>query len=67
MQGCAVLPAYRRRGIYRALLAHRLAELHAREVPLALVWARASTSASTCLKLGFEQVTSADFFQWSPP
>jgi len=62
-QGCAVLPAYRGRGIYRALLNHRLAELRARGIGIAVVWADAAGSGIACRKLGFETVCTAGFYE----
>ena len=65
-QGCAVLPAFRARGIYRDMLHHRLAVLRSWGTPLAVVWARASGSGRVCSKLGFTTLTSAEFFESVP-
>lgn len=62
-QGCAVLPAYRGRGIYRALLHHRLGELRSRGIRVAVVWADATGSGIACLKLGFATVCTAQFYE----
>lgn len=51
--GGAVLPAYRRRGVYRALLSTRLAEGAARGATMALVKGRVSTSAPILKGVGF--------------
>jgi GNAT superfamily N-acetyltransferase len=66
LQGCAVVPAHRRRGIYRALLRHRLAYLRALDITFAAVWADASSSAITCRGLGFATICSAEFFECDP-
>jgi ribosomal protein S18 acetylase RimI-like enzyme len=66
LQGCAVVPAHRRRGIYRALLRHRLHYLREQGFRYAAVWAAASGSAITCRSLGFQTICSAEFFEWAP-
>ena len=66
-QGCAVIPAFRGRGIYGDLINHRLAVLRSRGVPTAVVWARADSSAGACRKLGFTTLTHAEFYEWAPP
>lgn len=63
MQGCAVLPKFRRRGIYREMLHHRLRVLRALDLPVAVVWADADTSGAACRSLGFETVCSAEFYE----
>lgn len=65
-QGCAVAPTHRRRGIYRALLRHRLNYLRMRGASYAAVWADASGSAITCRSLGFQTICSAEFFERTP-
>lgn len=62
-QGAAVLPQYRRSGIYRALLHHRLAVLRARAIPMAVVWAAAEGSAIVCGAVGFTRICSAVFYE----
>ncbi|HKE15900.1 MAG TPA: GNAT family N-acetyltransferase [Kofleriaceae bacterium] len=54
--GAQVFPAFRGRGLYRALVAARLAFLAARGVSLAVTQARAATSAPILERLGFETV-----------
>ena len=51
--GGNVLPAYRGRGVYRALVDARLAQLAARGVRLATTQAREATSAPILERLGF--------------
>lgn len=62
--GGSVAPAFRKRGIYRALVAGRARVLRARGVRLATIWALAETSAPICRRLGFETVCSAQLFTW---
>jgi GNAT superfamily N-acetyltransferase len=52
--GGVVLPAYRGRGLYRALIQARLAHARARGLALATSHARESSSAPILEKLGFE-------------
>jgi GNAT superfamily N-acetyltransferase len=62
-QGCAVLPAFRGRGLYRALLHHRLALLRTLGIPTAVVWANAATSGRACEKLGFATGCIGTFYE----
>lgn len=64
--GGVVLPAYRRRGLYRALVAARLADAAAAGLPLATSHARASTSAPILAALGFDTVCELRVFTGSP-
>jgi GNAT superfamily N-acetyltransferase len=52
--GGNVLPAFRGRGVYRALIDARLADLRRRGVTLATTQAREATSAPILERLGFE-------------
>jgi GNAT superfamily N-acetyltransferase len=63
MQGGAVLRGYRRRGIYGALLHHRLAVLREHGLDTAVIWADRTTSAPVCARHGFSEVTRARFFE----
>lgn len=56
LMGGVVLPAYRGRGLYRALVHARLVHAHARGIALATSHAREATSAPILEKLGFETV-----------
>jgi hypothetical protein len=58
--GGNVIPAYRRRGVYRAMLATRLARAR---VPLAVTHAREETSAPILEGLGFESMFSATIYR----
>jgi GNAT superfamily N-acetyltransferase len=51
--GGGVLPEFRRQGVYRALVADRIAAARARGATLALVKARADTSAPILVRAGF--------------
>jgi ribosomal protein S18 acetylase RimI-like enzyme len=52
--GGVVLPAFRGRGLYRALVTERLRYAAEREIPFATSHARANTSAPLLERLGFE-------------
>jgi hypothetical protein len=52
--GGACRPEFRGRGLYRGLVAHRLAVLKREGVKMTLILARSSTSAPICRKLGFQ-------------
>lgn len=54
--GGNVLPSYRGRGVYRALIDHRLERIRAMGIKLATTQARESTSAPILEALGFETV-----------
>ncbi|HEY5935608.1 MAG TPA: GNAT family N-acetyltransferase [Kofleriaceae bacterium] len=60
--GAVVLPRFRRRGLYRALVAARLADARAAGLALATSHARASSSAPLLAKLGFATVCSLDVY-----
>jgi GNAT superfamily N-acetyltransferase len=60
-QGGAVLPERRRRGIYRALLHHRLALLRGLGIEHAVIWASETTSAGVCSRAGFVPLCRAVF------
>jgi GNAT superfamily N-acetyltransferase len=62
LNGGVVLPAFRGRGLYRALVHARLRDAHARGLALATSVARAETSAPILASLGFETVCSFTFF-----
>ncbi|MFV8755488.1 GNAT family N-acetyltransferase [Nannocystaceae bacterium ST9] len=64
LQGAAVVPERRRSGIYRAMVHHRLALLHALGFDHAVIWAAEGSSALGCRSLGFRRVCRAHFFEW---
>lgn len=55
LAGAAVNQDFRKKGIYRALLAHRLEIIKKENLP-AIIHCLESTSAPICLKLGFEKI-----------
>lgn len=63
LQGAAVLEPHRGRGVYRAMIRVRLADLRARGLELATVTARRSTSAPICARLGFEEVCAIEVYR----
>jgi GNAT superfamily N-acetyltransferase len=60
--GGVVLPAFRGRGLYRALVAARLRYAAERGIPYATIHARASTSAPILERLGFETLCRFPIF-----
>ncbi|MFL5358215.1 GNAT family N-acetyltransferase [Archangium sp.] len=60
--GGVVLPAFRERGLYRALVAARLRYAAERNIPFATVHASASTSAPILERLGFETLCRFPIF-----
>lgn len=54
--GAVVLPAWRRRGVYRALVTHRLHVARTAGLTLATVHARADTSGRLLERLGFTEL-----------
>jgi GNAT superfamily N-acetyltransferase len=66
MWGGSTVPALRGRGIYRALVAARVAEARQRRVKYLTVDAR-STSRPILERLGFQRLTTATPCTWSPP
>jgi GNAT superfamily N-acetyltransferase len=66
-QGGAVLPEHRRRGIYMALLHHRLALLRRLGIEHAVIWASETTSAGVCSRAGFVPLCRAVFHDQQRP
>jgi len=64
--GSVVLPAFRRRGIYRALIDARMRAVRARGAPLVTNLCRAGTSAPICRRLGFRDVCAMRIFSSAP-
>jgi N-acetylglutamate synthase-like GNAT family acetyltransferase len=63
MQGGAVVPARRGRGLYRAMLHHRLAVLRELGITHAVIWADVSSSAPIARAIGFEPRTRGLFYE----
>lgn len=59
MRGAAVLPEFRGRGIYTALMRRRLAYCAAEGRDTAIIWANPDTSAPVARQLGFIEVPGA--------
>ncbi|HVY44897.1 MAG TPA: GNAT family N-acetyltransferase, partial [Minicystis sp.] len=64
--GAHVVPAFRRRGAYTALVAARLAFLARRGIGLAVTQARVETSAPILERLGFATVFASRCFLIDP-
>ena len=65
--GGNVLAPYRGRGVYRALIDHRLERILALGIPLAVTQAREATSAPILEALGFETVYRSRMYLLSDP
>lgn len=66
LRGAAVLPEYRRKGAYRALLRQRIADACENAVSHFLIQAARDSSYSSCLRFGFEEICSLELYQWTP-
>lgn len=66
LQGGAVVPQARGRGIYRALTWARFAELHRRGIERVVIWADPRTSGPIARTMGFRPVTEASFHELLP-
>lgn len=66
-QGACVLPAVRRRGVYAAMIDHRLDALERAGAKWAVVWADPDGSAKVARRSGFRAITRAGFYEWPPP
>jgi hypothetical protein len=64
--GGNVLPRFRERGVYRALLDMRLVRAAAAGFELATTQAREATSAPILEALGFETLYRSRIYKWSP-
>ena len=65
LMGGAVLPEARGRGIYRAMVSHRLELLRARDIELCTVLAVKETSAPILPRLGFRPVGEFQDYTWA--
>jgi len=64
--GGNVLAPYQKRGVYRALLDARLADIAAHGSPLAVTQAREATAAPILEALGFETLYRSNTYRWHP-
>jgi hypothetical protein len=64
--GGATLPEYRMRGVYRTLLAHRVAEIRRAGVEAAIVLADQTTSSPICMGNGFAKLCELQFYVCKP-
>ena len=64
--GGATLPEYRRQGVYRTMLAHRLADIRRDGIDSVVVLADQRTSSPICIKNGFEKLCELRFHIWQP-
>lgn len=67
LMGSVVLPSHRGRGLYRALIEARLADLADQGVPIAVTHAREATSAPILERLGFATEFRYTVHRWGPP
>lgn len=66
LAGAATLAAYRRRGLYSALLARRLMDARQLGAQAAVIQAAPETSAPICRTLGLKEVCQLDVYFWAP-
>jgi len=66
LKGAAVLPEYRKRGVYRALIQKRLLDAQKEGFDRAIIHSDRSQSYQTCRDLGFREICSTEFYQWNP-
>lgn len=66
MMGGVVLPAFRGRGLYRALVDARLALARQRGIELATSLAKSDTSAPILERMGFETYCDLDAYSFVP-
>jgi N-acetylglutamate synthase-like GNAT family acetyltransferase len=66
LAGAATLPAFRNRGVYLRLLAHRLGAARDRGVRSAVIQAVADSSAPICRRYGFTDLFEIRVFEWHP-
>jgi GNAT superfamily N-acetyltransferase len=64
--GAATLPEYRGRGLYRALLARRLADARDDGMEAAVIQAVRTTSAPICRRIGMVEMCGVDMYVWAP-
>ena len=64
MQGAATLSEHRGHGIYTTMMAKRLTDARALGKDTAVLQGDRKTSAPICVKLGFKEVCSIDFYEW---
>ena len=65
--GSSVVPEFRGRGVYRALVAARVAALREMRRPLVTIHALSHSSAPICTRLGFESVCELRGYAWEAP
>ena len=67
LSGASVPPAFRGRGVYRALIQARARVLKERGISLMTIHAREKTSAPICARLGFKEICRFEVFRAPPP
>lgn len=65
--GAGTLERHRGRGVYRALVARRLADARAAGAEAAVIQAVRTTSAPICAALGFREICVQQVYVWTPP
>jgi len=64
MGGAATLEEYRGRGLYTALMAHRLAAARRDNIEAVIVLADSTTSGPICKKIGFKKACDVHVYVW---
>ena len=62
LDGSAVLPSYRGKGIYRNMVSKRLEDARANGIEFLIIHALARTSAPICERIGFKRVCKFDLY-----
>lgn len=62
LDGSGVIPSYRRRGIYRAMISRRSHEARENGIKYLIIHAMKNTSAGICEKVGFKKICQMDFY-----
>ena len=62
LDGSAVLPSYRGKGIYRSMVSKRLEDARMNGIEFLIIHALARTSAPICERIGFKRVCKFDLY-----
>jgi GNAT superfamily N-acetyltransferase len=62
LDGSAVLPSYRNKGIYRSMVSKRLEDARMNGIEFLIIHAMARTSAPICERIGFKRICQFDFY-----
>jgi len=66
LRGSGVVPEHRGKGIYKALIRQRLADVYADGIDTITVYAVRDTSYPILQRWGFQEICAIEWYQWSP-